>query len=85
MGYLINLDDLSSVQLEALPIRTLQSVAEVFTMLELTPENGRPINDENPECAVLQVIFGEHSEGIISYLLLPDQQRVDIVHILWLG
>jgi hypothetical protein len=53
-------------------------------MLELTPGNGAPYNEGNPESPIRQVVFADR-RGLITYLLLDDQARVDVLTITWFG
>ncbi|HJQ46915.1 MAG TPA: hypothetical protein VJ870_11420 [Amycolatopsis sp.] len=53
-------------------------------MLELTWWNGRPYNAANPDGWMRQLDFADE-RGFITYLLLDDQDRVDVLHVTWLG
>ncbi len=52
-------------------------------MLEVVPWNGLPLNQDNPDGAVRQLPFG--TEGVITYLILDDQRRVDVLIVTWAG
>ena len=43
--------------------------------------NGRPINPDNPDGAVRTFAFG--SAGMLTYLVLDDEQRVDVLIVAW--
>ena len=49
------------------------------------PWNGDPYNRVDSKGAMRQLMFGPHSEGMVTYLILEDQQRVDVLRVLWLG
>lgn len=52
-------------------------------MLELVPWNGAPLHDDNPDGAVRTLHFGR--AGMVTYLILDDQRRVDVLNIVWMG
>lgn len=52
-------------------------------MLEVVPWNGLPLNRDNPDGTVRQLPFG--TVGLITYLILDDRRRVDILIITWAG
>ena len=52
-------------------------------MLKLIPWNGEPINKHNPTGAVRTLPFG--AVGIVTYLILEDQRRVDVITVVWVG
>lgn len=68
-----------------LPAVLLKAFAEVVTMLELTPWNGQPYVRSNPEGNVRQLTFGDVGSAIVVYMILEEQQRVDILKVMWLG
>ena len=45
--------------------------------------NGLPVNDANPDGRYANSPFG--SLGVITYLILDDQQRVDLLIVTWAG
>lgn len=73
----IELDLQAQHDITALPATALPALAEAMTVLELTPWNGRPINPNNPDGAVRTLAFG--SAGMLTYLVLDDVQRVDVL------
>ena len=83
MSYSLDLDPLAEQQIAALPQSALSALAEVLAVLELVPWNGLPINEANPEGAVRQLTFGVL--GLVTYLILEDQQRVDLLIVTWMG
>lgn len=54
-------------------------------MLELVPWNGIPYNDDLPDGSLRELLFGPGSLGKVSYLILEDQRRVDVLKVMWLG
>lgn len=54
-------------------------------MLEVSPWGGEPTNDRNPDGPVRTLVFGGHHQGMITYLILENQRRVDVLSVLWLG
>ena len=38
-----------------------------------------------PDAGVRTLTFGPAGQGMITYLILEDQRRVDILDVLWLG
>jgi hypothetical protein len=72
-------------QILALPDHALPSYAEVARVLELTPWNGLPHNDDNPDGALRRWHFGPGEAGHLVYLILEDIHEVHIVMVQWLG
>jgi hypothetical protein len=83
--YRVDTDALAEQQVEALPPSALPAFAELRTLLEVDPWAGNSINSRNPDAAVRNHVFGEHHEGVVTYLILDDQRRVDLLSVLWLG
>ncbi len=83
MTYSIDVDPLAEQQISALPQPGLTALADALGVLELVPWNGRPLNDTNPDGPVRQLPFGDL--GMITYLILDDQQRVDLLIVTWAG
>ena len=69
-------------QIVALPDDALDGYADAMTVLQLVPWNGPPINKANPSGAV-RVLAAK--QGLVTYLVLEEQQRVDVLRVLWLG
>jgi hypothetical protein len=70
-------------QIQAVPAVALPALAEVMAMLELAPWAGDPLHAANPDGAMRAVSFGPAGAGIIVYLILEDQRRVDVARVLW--
>jgi hypothetical protein len=81
--YKITTDERSSAQIAALRADDLVSYAEIMAVLELVPWQGEPTNAENPDGPVRALCFGNGS--MVTYLILEDQLRVDVVDISWIG
>jgi hypothetical protein len=83
--YRVVTDDEVQQQLAALPADALPFVAELRTLLEVDPWAGDPVNDQNPDGPVRVLPFGPAHEGLVAYLVLQEQRRVDLLQIIWLG
>ena len=59
--------------------------AEARVMLEVSPWSGESLNAANPDAGVRTLTFGPTDQGMITYLILEDQRRVDILDVLWIG
>jgi hypothetical protein len=79
--YEIATDEQALDQIAQLPIVALVGYAEALSVLELVPWNGQPIHDRNPDGSVRVLPFG--AAGLITYLILEDQRRVDVLDIVW--
>jgi hypothetical protein len=83
--YDVTTDERSGPQIEALPTHGLAPFAEVRAALEVAPwSTGEPLNDEYPEAPVRAVLFGAEGQGMVTYLVLDRQRRVDILDVTWL-
>jgi hypothetical protein len=67
-----------------LPPDALSELAEAMSLLELVPEKGDPYHRANPEGGMRNLVFGPHREGLITYLLLEEQNLVDLARVTWL-
>ena len=84
MSYSIELDAAAQAAVGGLPRAALVALAEALAVLELTPWNGDPINaDLNPDGPVRNFPFG--SAGMVTYLIVEHEQRVDVLLITWSG
>ncbi|HYZ08418.1 MAG TPA: hypothetical protein VE709_07480 [Pseudonocardiaceae bacterium] len=83
MSYTLGIDPLAEEQIAALPPPALTALAEALVVLEIVPWNGLPLNKYNPDRPVRQLPFGEF--GIITYLILDNQRRVDFLIVTWAG
>jgi hypothetical protein len=54
-----------------------------MTVLALVPWNGLPYNDDMPDGSMRQLVFGH--QRLVTYLILEDQGRVDVLRVQWVG
>ncbi|SFB48358.1 hypothetical protein SAMN05216266_113131 [Amycolatopsis marina] len=71
-------------QIRTVPAETLPLLADAMGVLELTPWNGRPYNEAAPDSWMRQLDIAD-GRGFITYLVLDDQDRVDVLNVTWLG
>jgi len=83
--YRVETDEQAQQQIDQLPAHALAAYAELRTLLEVGPWSGEPLNETNPDAEVRTLTFGAHHEGMVTYLILDDQRRVDVLSVLWLG
>ncbi|MGH3764034.1 MAG: hypothetical protein ACRDTX_02585 [Pseudonocardiaceae bacterium] len=81
--YKVVADKQTDQQIATLPNVTLADFAEARALLELHPWSADSINSGNPEGPVRILAFGH--AGMIIYLILEDQRRVDLLEVLWAG
>ena len=81
--YTVNTDGPAQHQVDALPAEALAAYAELRVVLETAPWSGRPYHRDNPQGAVRALAFGTH--GLVVYLILEDQRRVDVLLVQWVG
>jgi hypothetical protein len=81
--YRVTTDHQVLEQVAALPIGALASYAELLVVLETVPWNGDPVHKDNPDGAVRAHAFG--CGGLVAYLILEDQRRVDVLTVQWVG
>ena len=72
-------------QIAALPKEALIPYAQILGVLELAPWNGLPYNLEKPDGSMRELLFGESYQGKVTYLILEDQRRVDVLRVMWIG
>jgi len=84
MAYTLDIDPAARAQIRALPPAGTAALAEAFEVLSLVPERGEPINADNPTGGIYQLTFGG-GLGLITYLLLADQNRVDVPVVTWVS
>ncbi len=83
VAYELEVDPDAREQIMALPADAATSLAEAMVMLELTPWNGSPFNKDNPDGAVRTLPFGR--SGLVTYLIVDDLERVDVLNVVWMG
>ena len=79
--YRIVTDAATSEQIAALPDHALAEFTGVLGVLELVPWNGRALHSDNPDGPVRVWSFG--GVGMVVYLILEDQLRIDLVKVVW--
>ncbi len=84
MAYRIVTDSQVRAQIRALPVEALPLIAEALSVLGLTPWNGRPYRRSDPDGWMRNLDFAD-ARGFITYLVLEDQDRVDVVNVTWFG
>jgi hypothetical protein len=72
-------------QLDALPLDALTGYAQAHEVMGLVPWNGRPYNRDKPDGNMRELVFGPGGRGTVTYLILEDQQRVDVLLVQWAG
>lgn len=85
MSYTIDIDPGAQDAIAALPAGALLALAEAFAVLELEPWSvGRSVNPErNPDSGVRNLPFD--AAGMVTYLVVEQQRRVDILLVTWVG
>lgn len=83
MAYEIEVYPDAREQIAGLPADAVPALADAMAMLGLTPWNGDPLHNDNPNGAVRTLPFGRI--GMITYLILESQRRVDVLNIVWPG
>jgi hypothetical protein len=83
--YLIKLPDEVREQLAVLPSIALAAFAEMMVVLEVAPWGGSPYNRERPDGNIRTVAFGEHSEGLLVYLIVEHTREVGVIELMWVG
>jgi hypothetical protein len=81
----VTTDERSQPQIEALPSAAGAPFAEARVVLEVAPWSGDPLIDAKPDGGIRTMTFGSSGEGMITYLILEDRRRVDILDVLWIG
>jgi hypothetical protein len=69
----------------SLPEVALAGYAEALGVMKLVPWSGESINKANPGGEVRQLAFGPGRRAMVTYLVLEDQQLVDVLEIQWVG
>lgn len=85
MPYKVEVYAEARAQIRGLPAEALPAMAEAVTMLELAPWSGSPLTPDTADAAVRVLPFGPHRTGMLTYLILDEQLRVDILQVLWAG
>jgi hypothetical protein len=80
--YTVETDGQAQQQVDALPAEALTAYAELRVLLETSPWSGAPYRRENPGGG-LRVRTFDNGRGLVVYLILDDQRRVDILQVQW--
>lgn len=72
-------------QIDALPFPAALAYAEALGVLMLNPWGGEPVNRRNPDGAVRRLLFGAEGAGMLVYLIIEDDRRVDVLQVHWAG
>jgi hypothetical protein len=83
--YRVTTDAQSQPQIDALPPAGLTALAEIRVVPEVSPWTGDSLNDQLPDAPVRSFTFGSAGEGLVTYLILDSQRRVDVLDVLWLS
>ncbi len=84
MSYTIDVDPAAQAVIDVLPPDLLNTLVDVFAVLELEPWSAPSIAPEtNPDGAVRTIGLGR--SAMLVYLVLDDEQRVDVLRIVWAG
>jgi len=83
--YRLTTDEQSQPQIDALPSDALAPFAEARTLLEVAPWGGDSLNDDNPDAPVRSLAFGPTHQGLVTYLIVERQRRVDVLDVVWLS
>jgi hypothetical protein len=84
VAYHIVTDARVRAQIRALAGEALPLIAEALSVLELTPWNGRPYNAAEPDGWMRHLDLTD-GRGFVTYLVLDDQDRVDVLNVTWFG
>jgi hypothetical protein len=82
VSYRLDIDPLARAQIRALPPEAHEALSEAFEVLALVPERGEPLHADNPDGGLYQLVFGG-GFGLVTYLLLADQRRADVLIVNW--
>ncbi|MGH3697421.1 MAG: hypothetical protein ACRDRX_26140 [Pseudonocardiaceae bacterium] len=83
--YRVTTDEQSQPQIDTLPPEALALFSETRVVLEVAPWGGDSLNDDDPDAPVRSLAFGPAHQGLVTYLILERQRRVDVLDVLWLG
>lgn len=83
MAYELEVYPDAEEQIDALPPEVRAALGRAMTVLALVPWNGLPYNDDMPDGSMRQLVFGH--QGLVTYLILEDQGRVDVLRVQWVG
>jgi hypothetical protein len=67
----------------ALPQAASAGYRDAVEVIRLVPWNGRPYVSTKPDGSMRQLVFGQGGYGMVTYLVLEDEQRVDVLRVQW--
>jgi hypothetical protein len=82
--YRIDTDSAALDQIAALPVEALAHYVQVLGVLKLVPWNGMPYNERKPDGIMRTLPFGD-GRGKVTYLIMEEQLRVDVLKVMWFG
>lgn len=82
--YRIVPDEVVFEQVAALPPKALDWYSQVLDVLQLTPWNGEPQHQDNPDAEVRRWHVGPDFAGQVVYLILDERQEVHLLLVQWL-
>ena len=80
--YRIIPDEAVFEQVAALPAEALAAYADLLT---LTPWNGEPQHEDNPDAAVRRWHFGSNHAGQVVYLIDEREGAVHLLLVQWIA
>lgn len=84
MSYTIKVYPEVQVAIANLPPAGRHALAELYTVLELTPWVGPSVNPVvNPDGELRNLPFGPDGAGLLTYLILERDDEVHLVSLLW--
>lgn len=84
MTYRIEVHPEAEAEIDALPTHALQSLLEVFALLEVSPWSGRSVNEQASDAPLRHLPFAAGA-GMATYLILEREQEVHLVTLVWAG
>ncbi len=83
--YDLNDDDVAD-QVRALPSDARAFFEELRTIIALVPWQSEPASHDNPDGEVRFTSFSSATgSGFVYFLILEDQNRVDLLELIWIG
>jgi hypothetical protein len=83
--YRVEPDPAALEQIAALLLEAFKGFVEARKVMQLVPWNGRPYNKDKPDEPMRELVFGPDGRGVVTYLILEDQRRVDVLLVQWAG
>ncbi|MGH3916973.1 MAG: hypothetical protein ACRDTC_26715 [Pseudonocardiaceae bacterium] len=77
--------DQAREQVATLAAEALPGYAETLGVMKLVPWNSKPLNEANPDRPVRQLVFGPGGYGLVTYLIMERDRRVDVLEVQWAG